>query len=298
MGKIKDLTGQKFNKLTVIKDTGKRKNRQVVWLCQCECGKYTEVVGQALRTNHTKSCGCLNHEKEIDDLTNQKFNGLLVLSRYGSNENRQALWKCKCDCGNEAIVSGTDLKHNNKKTCGKCKNILFYKKHQDIIGKKFGLLTVIDKTEYRDSAGRILWRCNCECGNSNLLFSSLSLKSGNTRSCGCMRHKSLAEEAIEKCFKENNIKYIKQFSFEHLKSPKNYPLRFDFAILDENNSIMKLIEYDGIQHFIPIDYYGGVEQFKYQKECDALKDAYCLKNNYQLIRFPYTKKHFSLEDFQ
>lgn len=59
MGKIKDLTGQKFNRLLVLEDSGQRKNRQVVWKCLCDCGNITYVVGQALRDNHTKSCGCL-----------------------------------------------------------------------------------------------------------------------------------------------------------------------------------------------------------------------------------------------
>ena len=59
MGKIKDLTGEVFGRLTVLEMTPERRNRQVVWKCQCECGNITDVVGQALRTGHTKSCGCL-----------------------------------------------------------------------------------------------------------------------------------------------------------------------------------------------------------------------------------------------
>ena len=45
MGKIIDLTGQKFNKLTVIEKTDERKNRQVVWKCRCDCGNISYVVG-------------------------------------------------------------------------------------------------------------------------------------------------------------------------------------------------------------------------------------------------------------
>ena len=57
MGKIKDLTGQRFGDLVVLEITPERKNRQVVWKCQCDCGNITYVVGQALRSGHTKSCG-------------------------------------------------------------------------------------------------------------------------------------------------------------------------------------------------------------------------------------------------
>lgn len=58
-GKPIDLTGKKFGRLTVIEDTGKRKNGQVVWLCKCECGNETEVRSQHLKSNMTKSCRCL-----------------------------------------------------------------------------------------------------------------------------------------------------------------------------------------------------------------------------------------------
>ena len=45
MGRIKDLTGQKFGKLIVLEITPERRNRQVVWKCLCECGNITYVVG-------------------------------------------------------------------------------------------------------------------------------------------------------------------------------------------------------------------------------------------------------------
>lgn len=45
MGKIKDLTGEVFGRLTVLGMTPERRNRQVVWKCQCECGNITDVVG-------------------------------------------------------------------------------------------------------------------------------------------------------------------------------------------------------------------------------------------------------------
>jgi hypothetical protein len=55
-----DLTGKIFNKLTVLKDSGKRTTRRVVlWLCQCECGNLVLVPTDALTTGHTQSCGCL-----------------------------------------------------------------------------------------------------------------------------------------------------------------------------------------------------------------------------------------------
>jgi len=56
-----DLTGQKFNKLTVIEYAGKNRFNKILWRCLCECGNYTVVVGSVIKRGVTKSCGCLNN---------------------------------------------------------------------------------------------------------------------------------------------------------------------------------------------------------------------------------------------
>lgn len=67
MSKLKDLTGQKFGRLTVIELAGKNNYNQAIWLCECECGEKTEVFAGNLRRNRTKSCGCLNDEYRKKD---------------------------------------------------------------------------------------------------------------------------------------------------------------------------------------------------------------------------------------
>lgn len=133
MGQIKDLTNQRFGKLTVLEITDKRKNRQVVWKCQCDCGKITYVVGQALRTNHTTSCGCSRKDcKNVKNLIGQRFSKLIVIERAGSNKDREALWKCKCDCGKERICSSHQLTQMEVRSCLDCKN--YSSKGEEIIG--------------------------------------------------------------------------------------------------------------------------------------------------------------------
>lgn len=58
----KDLTGKIYGRLTVIKDTGMRKNECVIWECQCECGEIVEVSSANLVHGRTRSCGCLHLE--------------------------------------------------------------------------------------------------------------------------------------------------------------------------------------------------------------------------------------------
>ena len=63
--KIKDLTGEKFNRLTVIKRvvyTEGIRQGTTHWLCRCDCGKTTVVSGKSLKKGTTKSCGCYRSE--------------------------------------------------------------------------------------------------------------------------------------------------------------------------------------------------------------------------------------------
>lgn len=59
---LKDITGQKFNKLTVISRVENIRS-SATWLCKCDCGNEVVVVGNKLRSGHTKSCNCVQKEK-------------------------------------------------------------------------------------------------------------------------------------------------------------------------------------------------------------------------------------------
>lgn len=58
---IKDLTGEKFNRLKVLKFAYK-KNGRGYWECQCDCGNITFVRSDSLQNGAIKSCGCLHNE--------------------------------------------------------------------------------------------------------------------------------------------------------------------------------------------------------------------------------------------
>ncbi len=91
MGIRKDLTGQRFGRLTVVKrvddhiqPSGKAR---AMWLCQCDCGNTTVIRSDALTDNGTKSCGCL--AKEITSKIhkgnkhNKKYNTYDLTGEYG-----------------------------------------------------------------------------------------------------------------------------------------------------------------------------------------------------------------------
>ena len=191
-----DLTGQRFGRLTVIKRADDyvlpNGTRMVQWLCKCDCGKEKVVIAGNLKSGATKSCGCLLeniHRNVIDDLVGQKFGKLTAIKRvedYISPKGQhKAQWLCKCDCGNEKVVAGDRLKSGRVKSCGCLNNVMF----EDLTGKRFGKLTVIKRAgNYIRPNGKKVprWLCRCDCGKETEVLAR-NLKSGCTKSCGCLR---------------------------------------------------------------------------------------------------------------
>jgi len=66
MPKIKDISGQKFGRLTAIEKIRTTDHYQSIWLCKCECGNETEVRLDGLTTGRVRSCGCLRDEKAVE----------------------------------------------------------------------------------------------------------------------------------------------------------------------------------------------------------------------------------------
>ena len=61
----KDITGQRFGRLTVICREGTNRNRASTWRCMCDCGSEIVAVGSNLRTGWSQSCGCIRKERLI-----------------------------------------------------------------------------------------------------------------------------------------------------------------------------------------------------------------------------------------
>lgn len=61
MGKFIDLTGQRYGRLTVLAEAGKKGVKRC-WLCKCDCGSTTVVMTTSLRSGNTQSCGCYKAE--------------------------------------------------------------------------------------------------------------------------------------------------------------------------------------------------------------------------------------------
>lgn len=132
------------------------------------------------------------------DLSGQRYGRLVVLeSTPERDSSRSIIWKCKCDCGNYALVSSRGLLRGRTKSCG-CirREKLSALSRNDLSGQRFGKLLVKCPTEQRRQ-GSVMWECLCDCGNT-VFIQTNNLTSGNSTSCGCQKRKVAAERMLDK----------------------------------------------------------------------------------------------------
>lgn len=104
------------------------------------------------------------------------------------------------------------------------------------------------------------------------------------RGHGCPRCKASSGERLVRNFLvEYNLVFQEQYRFEDSEVST---LTFDFY-LENNNNQKFVIEYNGLQHYEPVEFFGGLESFKGQQKRDLAKVEYCKKNGIELIIVPY-----------
>lgn len=174
MAQLINLTGRLFNQWTIIERTENSKNGGSMWLARCSCTAERIVSGNNLRRGLSKSCG------HVPDLTGQAFGPWTVIDRAENDVRQDALWWCRCLCGVEKVVRGGSLRSVGSKSCGG-------HGFDDLTGQVFGELTVMKRTENRDS--HTMWFCRCSCGNKKDIRRD-GLLSGKSKTCGADLHRA------------------------------------------------------------------------------------------------------------
>lgn len=283
MGKVKDITGQRFGRLVAqyykLVPNPKTGKNVTYWHCKCDCGNEKDIRRGDLQQGRTLSCGCYGREQSSkalkENLVGQRFGRLIVLEDTGKRVYKSVVWKCRCDCGNIIEIYAPNLKSGDTRSCG-ClhrEQVSEYMSN-DISNQKFGRLLAIEPTNKRRN-GKVVWKCQCDCGNIAYVAST-SLVNGNTMSCGCL--KSKGEQKITQILQQNHIGFKREYIFSDFPNK-----RFDFYV----PCCSLCIEYDGIQHFDKTNPYYSDNNIKRDRE----KDSYCNKNNIILVRIPYTDYH-------
>lgn len=213
-----------------------------------------------------------------------EYRGYILVSKNYTNSKSLLKFRCLKHSTEEMRISYDKFKQGGG--CKYCSyEILGDKRKMDIEkvreyfeSKNYSLIT----TEYYNSHQKLEYRCNLHYD----LIQKISLSNLKFNSGGCTlcNSPSKAEDQIIEILYDLGISFQKQYRIKECKNIK--PLPFDFAIFI-NEQIVCLIEYDGIQHFKPIEYFGGEVAFKETKKRDNIKSEYCQLNNIPLIRIPY-----------
>lgn len=136
--------------------------------------------------------------------------------------------------------------------------------------------------------GKVKHNCD-KCNNSifNIRLSDMISKHRQRCPiCKIYEHESKAAKDITNYLIKNHINFIKEKHFDSCKDIEELP--FDFYLTEYN----LLIEYDGIQHYKEIEYFGGKKYLDTIQKHDNIKNNWCSKNNIDLLRIKYTIKDY------
>lgn len=248
---------------------------KILHKCRIDGYEWSAYPCHILRGSGCPECAGLKkktHEEYIEELAEINPN-IEVIGKY-ININTKILHKCKIDGYEWDITPYCVLKMGQG--CPKCFGNI-KKTQEEYIAQVAEINPNIEVLgDYIDYHTKILHKCKidgCEwCATpANVL-----------RGTGCPKcSASKGERTIEFWLNENNILYEPQKRFEDCKNIKSLP--FDFYLSDYNICV----EYQGMQHYKPIDYFGGEKAFKTQILRDKIKEEYCKKNNILLLKIPY-----------
>ena len=93
------------------------------------------------------------------------------------------------------------------------------------------------------------------------------------------------------------VVFKEEYSFPDLISSSGRPLRFDFAVFDDEGNLDFLIEYQGVQHYEAKSKFGGARGLFQQQYNDRMKREYCEKHGYKLIAIPYWEESMINYDY-
>lgn len=279
LGQGYDYAGQKYNMITLITRISNPNKTGTYWAAQCDCGNYFPAYVPNVVKGRQKSCGCLKHRPRYRDVTGQTFGELTAIRHIDGSA--PCKWECRCSCGRTTIVQAGNLFSGHTRSCGHLETEkLLPSKMVDISGQKFGELTPIEPF-FHPTRKRVAWHCLCSCGKEYDVVAT-DLTSGDVISCGHLSQ-SYSEYHIEQWLQQHNFKYNIEVRLPGLEK-----LRFDFQIYWDDNHWC-LLEFQGEQHFHPVEYFGGEEKFLRQQQYDQQKRDYCQSHNILLYEIRYNE---------
>lgn len=283
MSKAIDITGQRFGNIIITKRVESDKHGQAQFEYLCDCGNLKIGRGIDIRNGKITSCGCKKKErmsKNQIDISGNTYHDLTAIKYDHTEKSGRTIWLFKCQCGKEILKGRNDVISGKTTNCG-CKTTLLKsqaKRILEIPGTIYNYLQVLNPAFQENEIGDSYYWYKCLLCGKEIKLPAVYVRNGNTKSCGCLN--SFKEREISQLLKENNINFKNQYTFSDLLSDKKVKLRFDFGLLDSNNNLLGLIEYQGVQHFNEKCGDFGRQQ---REITDKQKVNYCLKNKIPLL---------------
>ena len=254
----------------------------------CSNGHYTKITwnmfqrGQRCIKCRDKLTGERRHISFKRKKEEFEKEGCVLISE--EKVNRILYLNYICECGNKSKITWGSFKLGHRcLKCGHQKTTEARRIDYNTVKNIFenAGCKLISKT-YENSNTPLKFLCSCGTESKITLYNF----SNGSRCSNCSKKRSRGERKIQNILKSMGIEYFTEYQETGCADARVIP--FDFAIKKENK-LLGLIEYDGIQHFKPIEFFGGYKNLKETKRHDQLKNEYCDENNIPLLRIPYTE---------
>lgn len=276
-------------------------DKKIWWKCSVEDDHEWEATIYN-RTTRKDGCACCSGHKAVlsncltkthPELSKQWHptkNGNLTSNMVKAGSNKKVWWKCPIANDHEWESKISDRKQGRNCPC--CSNPIrkivlsncLATTHPELI-KQWHPTKNGDLTPYDVVAGshkKVWWKCQ-KCQNTDkhewkAIIADVSFGT----SCPICKE-SKGEKAVAKTLTNFSLKFKRQWKFKSCKNVNSLP--FDFVVKTKNG--IKIIEYQGEQHFFPIKFFGGNENFIKLKKRDLIKQNWCKKKKIPLLAINY-----------
>lgn len=281
--KFKEEVNLKYKGQFIVTGTYTLSRNRVEVMCRT-CGtKFSRIANKFTTKDSYVLCPkCkLKRPQYAQDVYKETKGKITVLDEYQGHKT-----PIRYRCNKHHYIFKRSPKSFKQATykCRKCKYEHATKKQRktnvqfkDELSKVHGG-TIIGLESYVNTHTPIKFKCT-KCGTVFKTEPNAILRISGCPACA----ESKGELAIANILDKLGVSYIIQKRFDKCRYIR--PLPFDFYINDYGT----LIEFDGPQHNIPVDFWGGEDGLRLYKKRDSIKNKFALDNGYKLIRIPYTQ---------
>lgn len=264
-------------------------NDRVAVRCK-KCGREWSPIASSIANTGTGCLHCTSLKRgNALHITTEEFKARMakasplveVIGEYRSSTDKVHV-KCLV-CGHEWLALPSNLlKTHGCRECMRAKTSTRCKAtHDKFVQKLLNAHPEISVAEcegnvYRSSSDHMLF----ECSQGHRFYAAPHHAVSPIFGCPLCKE-SRGEQRVRLYLENNGIPFESQKRFEGCANVRKLP--FDFYI----ESIKMAIEFDGEQHYIPIEWFGGKQNLQEVQIRDEIKTKYCLDNGIALVRIPY-----------